>query len=105
MKLRRACAYPMCPHEAMPGSSYCQAHDWQRKERGRKSAARRGYDRRWRRLRQLVLTREPFCRMCGAPATEVDHIIPLSRGGTNALENLQPLCKRCHARKTMRELR
>ena len=36
-------------------------------------------------------------------AAEVDHIIPLARGGTNDLANLQPLCKSCHSRKTMRE--
>ena len=102
--LRRACAYPMCPNEAAPGSSYCEQHAWRRKERGRKSAARRGYDRRWQRLRRYVLASEPLCRMCGAPATEVDHIVPKRLGGTDHPDNLQALCKRCHARKTLQEM-
>ncbi|WP_366141808.1 HNH endonuclease signature motif containing protein, partial [Propionivibrio sp.] len=34
------------------------------------------------------------------PATDVDHIVPIRRGGTNKHENLQPLCHACHSRKT-----
>jgi hypothetical protein len=30
----------------------------------------------------------------------VDHIRPLSNGGTNEKSNLQPLCKSCHMVKT-----
>jgi 5-methylcytosine-specific restriction endonuclease McrA len=29
--------------------------------------------------------------MCGDRATEVDHIIELARGGTNTIDNVQPL--------------
>ena len=38
--------------------------------------------------------------ICGERATEIDHIIELASGGTNTLDNLQPLCKPCHAIKT-----
>ena len=31
---------------------------------------------------------------------EIDHMIPLFKGGTNDLDNLQALCKDCHAGKT-----
>ena len=38
-------------------------------------------------------------------ATEVDHVVPLFKGGAALDEdNLQPLCKPCHRRKTNDEL-
>ena len=66
----------------------------------RDSASKRGYDRRWRRLRIAVLSGEPLCRECGKPATEVDHIVAIAKGGEDVESNLQPLCKPCHSRKT-----
>lgn len=39
------------------------------------------------------------CWMCGDPATTVDHVIPLFRGGTNWPANLRPACKACNSRK------
>lgn len=60
----------------------------------------------WRKLRAHVLACEPLCRHCTARgltvvATEVDH-----RNGPNdnRLESLQPLCKPCHSRQTMRDM-
>ena len=34
---------------------------------------------------------------------DVDHIVPLSLGGTEELDNLQALCPSCHRKKTDRE--
>ena len=34
---------------------------------------------------------------------EIDHIIPLASGGSNEVENLQPLCVDCHLTKTESE--
>lgn len=37
------------------------------------------------------------------PAHEVDHIVPLADGGTDARENLQAINLNCHRRKTAAE--
>lgn len=39
------------------------------------------------------------CVYCGADASHVDHKTPLSRGGTDAIDNLVPACMRCNIRK------
>ena len=40
------------------------------------------------------------CRGCsGTKELEVHHIIPLSKGGTNAKTNLITLCERCHTKR------
>lgn len=39
------------------------------------------------------------CLACGGTPVTVDHVMPLSQGGSNTLRNLQPLCRRCNARK------
>ena len=40
------------------------------------------------------------CICCGSKSNlEVDHIMPVSKGGNSILENLQILCKRCNVKK------
>lgn len=40
------------------------------------------------------------CHYCGKPKSNtVDHVVPLSRGGTNEITNLVPACGRCNSRK------
>lgn len=39
------------------------------------------------------------CWMCGSTATTIDHVIPLSKGGTNWPANLRPACLPCNTRK------
>jgi len=65
--------------------------------------------RPWRRKRARQLRLHPLCAECWnrhrriTEATEVDHIVRLEDGGTDAETNLQSLCHDCHARKTARE--
>lgn len=59
--------------------------------------------RRWRRIRQQLLNAEPLCRSCKdsdriTPANEIDHAD--GDAYNNAPDNLVPLCKPCHSRKT-----
>ena len=39
------------------------------------------------------------CLACGKPEVTVDHVVPISLGGSNTIENLQPLCRSCNCRK------
>jgi 5-methylcytosine-specific restriction enzyme A len=58
----------------------------------------------WARTRRRILRRDGHaCRLCGAPATDVDHVIPASQGGTDADSNLQAICQACHGKKTAQE--
>lgn len=73
-----------------------------RQNQGR-SAASRGYGAQWAALVRLVKRGEPRCRLCGAPTTQVDHIKPKAKGGTDDRANLQGLCDDCHRMKTGHE--
>lgn len=51
------------------------------------------------RKRFLVFKRDKYrCRICKATGVEleVDHIVPVAEGGSDALDNLQTLCFRCN---------
>jgi len=58
-----------------------------------------------KKLRLLILERDNYrCRLCGKSARdtelEVDHIIPVAKGGTAGLNNLQTLCIDCNRGKS-----
>jgi hypothetical protein len=42
------------------------------------------------------------CVYCGNPGTEMDHIVPQSRGGSSDPENLVPSCRCCNSAKADR---
>jgi 5-methylcytosine-specific restriction enzyme A len=55
-------------------------------------------------LANEIRTRDGYtCQQCGAAGYPVDHITPVSLGGTNDPENLQVLCHPCHDAKTQAE--
>ena len=64
---------------------------------------RKGSTRQWRTTRERVLERDGHrCRYCGAPATHVDHLVPVVRGGTDDPENLAAACPTCNLEKGAR---
>jgi hypothetical protein len=68
------------------------------------SAGPAGRKAHWEALRAVVLTAEPTCCVCDeAPATQVDHIRPQFKGGSDERSNLQTLCVPCHQAKSARE--
>ena len=70
-------------------------------------AALRAYDGKrlppaeWYIVKTIVLLRdEGTCTYCGTTRhPHVDHVIPISRGGTNMFENLTTACGRCNQSK------
>jgi 5-methylcytosine-specific restriction endonuclease McrA len=80
----------------------------------RPSAAQRGYDKHWRKLRKAHLSEHPLCVACEAEglvvlATDVDHMKKFRRADGTIDDqlrldpaNLQSLCHSCHSRKTSR---
>jgi len=55
----------------------------------------------WSPIREQVFDRDGrACLNCGSPVDlECDHIIPISRGGTNFFDNLMTLCRDCNRSK------
>ena len=55
----------------------------------------------WKRIRGRVLRRDGYiCAYCGQMANTVDHILPVSKGGTDDMENLVAACTSCNSRKS-----
>jgi len=121
------CARAGCPN--LTTARYCQDHQGQRErlyDHHRGSSAARGYDSKWYAWLERYRTGEGLdlntpegiqalvdrnrCRHCaqhGLRVTrhlEFDHITPLEAGGARLdANNVQPLCKACHNRKTAHE--
>lgn len=75
------------------------------KRDARATAAQRGYDARWRKVRRMKLARQPLCEAClehghTVAATDVHHIVAKRRGGGDRDANLQSLCHSCHSKLT-----
>jgi hypothetical protein len=56
----------------------------------------------WKAIQKQVFERDAYvCQYCGRTGgqLEVDHINPVSNGGTNQLDNLATACRRCNRQK------
>lgn len=49
--------------------------------------------------RGVFIRDEHTCQYCGDPAENVDHVVPRSRHGAHAWENVVAACRRCNSRK------
>jgi 5-methylcytosine-specific restriction endonuclease McrA len=55
-------------------------------------------------VRNYVFNRDNYqCQSCGKTKQQttlnIDHIIPLGKGGSNDMSNLQTLCEKCNQQK------
>ncbi|MFD9904779.1 HNH endonuclease [Streptomyces sp. NPDC059063] len=89
-----------CPahHRAYENTRSRQSH------RKRRAAIARGQNAAAITRKALRKAGQGQCVRClgvyRASLIDVDHIIPLSRGGEDVASNVQLLCKTCHKRKT-----
>lgn len=111
---KHPCGAPGCG-ALVAGAAYCEAHIQQasaavqRYDHERGSAASRGYDRRWRRFREVYLRQHPLCVDCtgrGAvkAATEVHHPKKVKEHPELMYleSNCMALCHEDHSVRTMR---
>jgi 5-methylcytosine-specific restriction endonuclease McrA len=50
--------------------------------------------------RRTVFARDSHrCQYCGSAAESIDHVLPKSRGGLHAWDNVVAACRRCNTRK------
>lgn len=72
---------------------------WHKRRAIKKAAGGSFTDKEWK----TVLARyapDGRCPCCGQKRTlHADHVVPLSRGGSNDISNIQPLCGSCNSKK------
>ena len=86
----------------------CNRHVFAARRRARLNNAEGSYTtHEWHNL----LSKHPKCPKCGRTWEEIpppldrttvitaDHIVPISRGGSNSIENIQPMCYSCNSKK------
>jgi 5-methylcytosine-specific restriction enzyme A len=98
----RVCMEVRCPSPAVYRGR-CREHS---RSRERTTHPNKSFynSARWKYARQRQLFDFPLCEVCGLVATDVDHRVPLERGGAPfAPANLSSLCHPHHSEKTRRE--
>ena len=106
-RIPHQCNYPYCSERTL--ERYCPLHKTlvaRQYNQTRSADTNKIYNRRWRSIRNLYISKHPLFELCEAagrltPAAEVHHKIPVEQGGSHAEDNLQALCKSCHSRITL----
>lgn len=88
----------------LEGKPLDEVYPVQQKERTTYEKARGKWDSLRSKITPLVFEEHgEHCQECGTTESlTIDHVIPLRKGGTSDLDNLQPLCKSCNSSKGTR---
>lgn len=108
----RTCPEPGCPHIISDGEKYrsgcerCVIRKEKAQPWGNKKRLPFYSSSRWQKLRRFMLATHPFCAVCQRVlATELDHIVSATEDKPELwydTDNLQTICRACHAEKTAR---
>lgn len=97
-----------------PERARARKNAWQKTEKGRRTSlqsTRRRIARKFNapgahtieEFLQLCADFDDHCLCClkklERKELSIDHVVPISKGGSDGIENLQPLCRRCNVRK------
>lgn len=102
-KPKKPCKWPGCPR--LTDGLYCSEHkalaDKNYNQYIRSPEHNKKYGPQWRKIRNRYAKKHPLCERCLkegrlTPMTEVHHILPVNRGGSNDESNLMSLCHSCH---------
>jgi 5-methylcytosine-specific restriction protein A len=88
------CAEDTCPEIVTGAGIRCAKHA---RLNPRSPSSRATSTTEWRKTRQKALRRDRYtCQVCGDPATQVDHVVPVAHGGDNSLANARGVCASCN---------
>lgn len=115
MPAMKICNHPGCRRAIDASERYCEQHKQlhiHREETYTRPERHAFYGTgQWRRIRNAYIRRHPLCEECirqgrVTQAVIVDHVIEIKDGGSKTdMNNLQSLCRFCHAEKTENEKR
>lgn len=103
----------MAWNEANREKMNAQSRQWQKDNRERALASTRNYNAKKRGANGVATAEQVEARMafyghqcayCSGPFEHVDHVIAISRGGTNWPANLRPACSPCNVSKGAKPL-
>ena len=107
----KLCGEPTCGSPVPAGQRYCQDHEpqaWSTAPK-RNHIDSRSHDAKWKKTVKRIHKRDNhrcqirFVGICTGIASEVDHRIPVTRGGSDEDSNLQSACRPCHLAKSSDE--